>query len=328
MRTALTADRSISLSQGLLILCLVYVAAAAMAFPQTFLLVAGQYPIFRFFVFVPVILGVGLLSAAFAYRPRAPLAFMREKIAARGQGALIIIATLIVSATAFTTLKHEYSKLVPFFADPALAEMDRMLHFGDPWVWLRKILPSSLDYPLFLLYSVMWFMELLAGVLTAAFLADRQLRERYLATFAVSVILLSSAVRVFASSAGPVLYDRIHGGSRFAELTASLQASPAGQRVLDISKYLHDSYATDTTVLGTGISAMPSLHVAVAFINALFFARLGRLPSLLGWSYFAVILFGSVYFGWHYAIDGYVSIAVVFACWIVSGKLSRTSGTI
>ncbi|TIN21837.1 MAG: hypothetical protein E5Y31_19780 [Mesorhizobium sp.] len=36
--------------------------------------------------------------------------------------------------------------------------------------------------------------------------------------------------------------------------------------------------------------------------------------------YVALILFGSVYSGWHYAIDGYVSIALVILIWWITGK--------
>ncbi len=325
MGQVLEIARENGVSRNLFIVCVLYSITAAVCFPATFALVFSQYPIFRFFVFIPVILAGGLLLAGFIHQPRAPFAFMRRKLTERGAGALIIVGALIVSATAFTTLKHEFSRLVPFFADPVLADLDAGLHLGDPTQWLRALLPSALEYPLFFLYSVTWFAEVIAGVVTAAFLADEGLRERYLASFAFATIGLSTAVRLVLSSAGPVFYDRIHGGDRFAELTASLQDSVAGQHVLAITDYLHTAYATDTTVLGTGIAAMPSLHVALAFLNALFFARLGRVASILGWSYFAAILFGSVYFGWHYAVDGYVSIAVVLTIWLAFNRVEQAA---
>lgn len=315
MYAAMSAERA-GVSRWLFLLCLLYTAAAALCFPSTFILVLKQYPFFRFLVYVPPLLAGGLLCAALLHQPRAPFSFIRQKLAERGKGAATIIAVMVLSATAFTTLKHEYAKLVPFFADPLLASLDARLHGEDPWRMLRGLLPSALEFPLFLLYSVLWFAEVIAGVITAAFLADRGLRERYLATFTFTVLSLSTAVRLMLSSAGPVFYDRIHGGARFADLIASLEASGAGRAVLRITGYLYTSYATDTTVLGTGIAAMPSLHVALAFLNAMFFSRFGRAAAVLGWSYFAVILFGSVYFGWHYALDGYVSMAVVLTLWL------------
>ena len=41
---------------------------------------------------------------------------------------------------------------------------------------------------------------------------------------------------------------------------------------------------------------------------------------MAGWSFAALILFGSVYAGWHYAVDGYLSISVVSLLWYLTGR--------
>jgi hypothetical protein len=68
-----------------------------------------------------------------------------------------------------------------------------------------------------------------------------------------------------------------------------------------------------------GISAMPSVHVAVAVL----FAVLGwRTAAWLGWlftGYACVVLIGSVHLGWHYAVDGYVSAVVAPLIWALTG---------
>lgn len=323
MQFVLTFAQSLTLSQRLLFFCAVYCSLAAVAFPETLLTVIERRSILNMGVVILFILMAGLFSVTLLNQPRSPIAFMRRRLVERGTGAAVIIVALFVSSSVFTSLKYEYSTRIPFFADSMLAAADNALHFGDPWQWLRAVLPAILDYPLFVLYSIGWFMEVILAVATAAFLTDRGLRERFLACFTIGVIVLSSAVRVFLNSAGPILYDRIHGGDRFAGLVTALQGSPSGSGTLGISDYLFTSYATRTEMLGTGISAMPSLHVALAFLNALFFARLGRLPRFFGWTYFGIVLFGSVYFGWHYALDGYVSIAVMAALWWVFGQAER-----
>ena len=38
-------------------------------------------------------------------------------------------------------------------------------------------------------------------------------------------------------------------------------------------------------------------------------------PAIAGWTFAAIIMFGSVYTGWHYALDGYLSFIVVTAIW-------------
>lgn len=46
---------------------------------------------------------------------------------------------------------------------------------------------------------------------------------------------------------------------------------------------------------------MPSVHVAIATLNAFYLARLNRWLGVAGWAFAIFILFGSVYTGWHYA---------------------------
>lgn len=323
VEAVLTLAREPSRSAKIAGFCLIYAAIALILFPATFAAVLGAYPILRYYALIPPFLFAGFLIAAIRHQPRAPIGFMRDKLADRGLGAVLTIATFIIGATAFTTLKHEYSLLTPFFADPLLADADAALHFGDPWRHLRAITPAALDGLLFSLYSQLWFLELLATVLYAAFAANRDDRERYFATFAATAIVLSSVVRLAGSSAGPVFYDRIHGGGRFADLTATLLASPAGPKMLEVTNYLFESYTTHRSVLGTGIAAMPSLHVAFAFLNALFIASRSRIAGYVAWAYAGVILYGSVYFGWHYALDGYVSILFVALVWWWMSRLQN-----
>jgi len=318
LETILTLAREPGKSAKTAGFCMGYVALAVLFYPSTFVSVLGQYPIARYYVVIPPLLLVGLLAAALLHRPRSPLGFMRDKLAHRGVGAALILGVFIISATAFTTLKHEYSFLAPFFADPLLADMDQALHFGDPWKHLRAITPEALDPVLYSLYSQLWFVQVVATVLYAALVAERSQREHYFASLALSAILLSSIVRLAGSSGGPVFYDRLHGGTRFADLIVALQNSPAGPKTLALSNYLYDSFATNTSVLGTGISAMPSLHVALAFLNALFISSRSRIAGYAAWTYAALIMFGSVYFGWHYALDGYVAIAAVLFFWRLS----------
>lgn len=51
-----------------------------------------------------------------------------------------------------------------------------------------------------------------------------------------------------------------------------------------------------------GISAFPSMHVAMAVLFALYATRRSRLAGLLMWAFAAIIMVGSVVLGWHYAV--------------------------
>jgi membrane-associated phospholipid phosphatase len=68
-----------------------------------------------------------------------------------------------------------------------------------------------------------------------------------------------------------------------------------------------------------GISAMPSLHVAVAVLLAIVAWNCSWRIGLLATGYTVVIGIGSVVLGWHYAVDGYVGTALAACCWIAAG---------
>lgn len=76
-------------------------------------------------------------------------------------------------------------------------------------------------------------------------------------------------------------------------------------------EYLWTLYQSGTIGLGSGISAFPSMHVALATVVALYAWEWSRKLGFVAWVYVAFILCSSVYLGWHYAIDGYASIVVV-----------------
>lgn len=66
---------------------------------------------------------------------------------------------------------------------------------------------------------------------------------------------------------------------------------------------------------GSGISAFPSVHVAIAALLALYGWERGPLWAALSGAYCLIILFLSVYLGWHYAVDGYFSILALWLMW-------------
>ena len=107
-------------------------------------------------------------------------------------------------------------------------------------------------------------------------------------------------------------------GDRFAHL-------PLEPWVRTAASYLWYQYAHEGGEIGGGISAMPSLHVAIAAWVALVFRAYVSRAQIIGWAWFAAILFGSVYLGWHYAVDGIVAVAISFGAWAIAGGNLSTS---
>ena len=71
----------------------------------------------------------------------------------------------------------------------------------------------------------------------------------------------------------------------------------------------------------SGISAMPSMHVAICVLFGLWVTRFRKLAlTVLAWSYAVAIYIGSIHLGWHYATDGVVSAICVLAIWWTTGR--------
>ncbi|TGP22385.1 MULTISPECIES: phosphatase PAP2 family protein [unclassified Mesorhizobium] len=305
---------------GVAALCLMYAAAAILVAPGTYFAMLTEYTLRKYSLAIPLFTLFGMAGAAIVSQPSSPLTFTLEKLRHRGKGALIVVGIFILCAAAFSTIKHVTPLYVPFFADPFLARLDAAIHAGDPWRLTHAVFPPQLEPGLFILYGPVWFIQMVGMVLVAAFTNDGAYRARYFFSLLLVAVILGSVIRIIGSSAGPIFFERIVGSDRFDELMSVLAATPSGKAMIATSDYLYTSYAHHRTVFGTGIAAMPSLHVAVALLNALFLSRFGRITGYWGWFYFSAIMFGSVYFGWHYAIDGYLSIVVTLLIWRYSGR--------
>ncbi|RUU06817.1 hypothetical protein EOD23_12380 [Mesorhizobium sp. USDA-HM6] len=305
---------------GVAALCVMYVAAAIAVAPGTYFAMLTEYTLKKYSLPIPLFALFGMAGVAIVSRPSSPLTFTLEKLRHRGKGALIVAGLFVLCAAAFSTIKHVTPLYVPFFADPFLAWLDATIHAGDPWRLTHTVFPPQLEPSLFILYGPLWFIQMVGIVLVAAFINDGAYRARYFFSLLLVAVILGSVIRIIGSSAGPIFFERIVGTDRFNELMFALAATPSGKAMITTSDYLYTSYAHNRTVFGTGIAAMPSLHVAVAFLNALFLSRFRRGIKYWGWFYFSAIMFGSVYFGWHYAIDGYFSIIATIVIWRYSGR--------
>ena len=68
---------------------------------------------------------------------------------------------------------------------------------------------------------------------------------------------------------------------------------------------------------------MPSMHIAMACWLALTLRAASPRWQWAGWTYLALIWFGSVHLGWHYASDGLVGIAGALLVWRTADAIAR-----
>ena len=220
----------------------------------------------------------------------------------------------------FTSLKNLIPVMHPYAWDVALAEWDKTLHGGfHPWQLLQPLLGHPLITTAMNLSYNVWFVVLHTVLLWQAFsVRAPRLRMQFFLTFVLAWILLGTVAATLLSSAGPCYYGRVTGlEDPFAPLMAYLgtvnESYPLG--ALSAQEYLWKIYRQSGFAMGSGISAMPSMHMAMIFLCALVGWRHARVLGI-GLAVFALlIMVGSVHLGWHYAIDHYVAIAGVWLIW-------------
>lgn len=94
---------------------------------------------------------------------------------------------------------------------------------------------------------------------------------------------------------------------------------------IDVQDLLWSAYNGRETGLVKGISAMPSMHVAIVCLFVLLGWRVNRIAGIGFTIFAAIIMVGSVHLGWHYAIDGYLAIILTFLIWRAVGFLVKRS---
>ena len=312
-------DRLTDISCKLMALCLGYVLVAALIWPVAYGDMLRIYLV-QLVVMGPMALLFILAPVAIVASPRSPMRFIVGQMRSNARRAGVVALIFVLSLAAYTTYKINIPKIVPFYGDKALADLGELLHGSAPWRIVHAIDSDALAWLVDITYSKIWFLEWFGMVLYAALYANKALHLRYLVALALTTIVSGTLLATLFSSAGPVFYDQLYNDTRYADLLAALRQRPYNEHVLYYSDYLMRSYLTGTPALGSGISAMPSMHVAIATLNAFYLLRLNRWLGVVGWAFALFIFFGSVYTGWHYAVDGYVAMLVVAVIWQRSGS--------
>ncbi|RWA99471.1 phosphatase PAP2 family protein [Mesorhizobium sp.] len=296
------------------VLFFAYVLAAVTTQPGLFLQNLREFSLNIMFSLLPLGLLV-TVGTSVASQPQAPLQYLLRHGRTVGVRLLTTAVGVTFGIAAFWTLKFQIPMIVPFYLDPSLATLDRALHSGDPWQWMHWLIEDRAMGALILIYFPAWLFLYFACIALAAVHGDPLTRRAYFRTFAAIYAGLGTLMAVGAASVGPIFYDRYYGGDRFSGLIDALRSNEASTPVLQIADRLFIAYSSGAEDIFAGISAMPSVHLAVATLNALFLRRISATAGAFGWVFVALTAIGSVYLGWHYAVDGYMAIGTVVVIW-------------
>lgn len=204
------------------------------------------------------------------------------------------------------------------------ANADRLMFGDDAWRLLHAIFPPALASAWTFFYAVVWgFALVFSGTLVAAFAS-----RRFTATFFTAMMLswlLGGVVMAYGiSAAGPVfahLADPDLTGRFLPLRTELMRLLGEDDPIMKTQRYLAARMNMKVALKGGGISAMPSMHIATATILVLAALKTRWLSlALLFW---VTTFFGSVYLGYHYAVDAPVAALVAAICWKMALRIYR-----
>lgn len=219
----------------------------------------------------------------------------------------------------FTVAKTALVTLESFHWDAPFAWLDAAIFGVDPWRLTFGLIGTEAGRALELLYTAGWGLGMAFVQVFVVLAASRRFAGRFFLAMNLCWLIGGIAMAYLTPAAGPVfahLFDPALAG-RFAPLHAALESQLlADGPILRTQSYLVSALGTPDVQPGGGISAMPSIHVAVAAVYVLAAWRTRWSAAAI---IFAVLIFlGSVHFGYHYAVDGVIAVGVAAVCWMAA----------
>jgi hypothetical protein len=264
-----------------------------------------------------MLLELHLVIGSFVGMVRAADGRLREWLRHRALPALAGGVLFILFFTAFGAWKHAFWRWGWFAWDSTFANWDRWLHFGRfPHEWLGALVAEPAISQLFDWLYFAWGLIMVGTLSAVLWAAPTERCRQFVLTFLGTWIVIGSILAPLLGSVGPVFYSRlVTGPDVYSELVSAIQSTKSAE----VQELLWRATNTTGFIPATGISAMPSVHIAQAALIALLawtsrwwvFRALGIL-FLVGMQIATVVL------AWHYAIDGYVAMALTWGMWRMS----------
>jgi hypothetical protein len=221
---------------------------------------------------------------------------------------MIVLTTFVLLGTSNITLL-------------SLTLIGKVTAWRDPFFW-------ALEQPLFdglsrlpvdavawdRLYHSAWGIELVAAF--ALVIVARG--PRIVVHYCVSLILLFYVGRwlgLFNPVMGPAFYRPEAFGYLDGSVSATAMREVAATFALPPDQAIHKG-----GVLLGGVSAMPSLHVAMVAVTAYWMAMARRWTLWLTGPWVLLVWTSTVVLGWHYVLDGAGGILLAGACAVSTGR--------
>ena len=238
----------------------------------------------------------------------------------------MLLGALVVgtSSSLFMALKIAIPALIPFWLDGRLAASEVGL-FGIDAYQLLDALFGRTTMVVDRIYGF-WLPVQLIVLFSLIVAPPSRAKTQALTAYAAAWFLLGVVAATLLSSAGPIFFDRAFGGERFAPLHQILETRGASM-ILATSDAMWSAHVSGHPGLVAGISAAPSMHIAISFWILLAAREFAPRAVPLAAAYFAFMWIASVQLGWHYTSDGLVGVAGMAALWSLSKRLPYQSSS-
>jgi hypothetical protein len=280
----------------------------------------GQYPFVIFSIAIALLLCLLRPLQLVCSRHPAPLRQIREDIINNRYWLLMVLAMLVLIPQTLdeaTQIKRLIPEIQPFYADPIIISIEHAVLGTDAWRLTHAVFGRTATRFIDLIYGL-WHLVNIAALCWMILTRNREFQFQAVLSYQLAWLVLGGILATAFSSVGPCFYELFTGSHRFAPLMTELRSvnGPEGLNSLVAMKYVFETRGTNA--FGSGISAMPSLHVAIAVFVFLAFRYAWpkqRLLQTLVALYAITIFVGSVHLGWHYAVDGIVGGLGMVAIW-------------
>ena len=265
----------------------------------------------------------------FIDRPESPFRFLAQYAPSRLpiliHGLPLVIA-LVVFMPMFSAMKSAIPLFTQYTWDQTFIYADRVLFGTDPWRILQPVLGHPIITSAISLAYHGWFLLIYAGcTYFAAYVTDEALRRRFFLCFFGTWTICGIAMAIGFASVGPCFTYPLLGIHTFDAQMEYLHR--ANDRfpilVLQVQARLLAWHQSGQHGLGRGITAMPSMHVALATLFWLAVRHVSKRAGYFFAVFLAVIFIGSVHLAYHYAVDGIVAAGVTIALWQLGRLLGR-----
>ena len=225
---------------------------------------------------------------------------------------------------AYTWTKSSIPFVAGYPLDAFWADADRLAFGRDAWRIAHAVSPPSLAVAWTYFYAMVWGFGLaVSGPIIAVF-ASRRFATIFFTALMLSWLVGGVFLACLLSAAGPVFAHLADPSTaeQFAPLRAELMSLLGPQNIVMRTQYvLAATMEHKIAIKGGGISAMPSMHIATA--TTLVLAARGTRWLHAAVAFLALTFFGSVYLGYHYAVDAPVAAIVAVICWKLAERLYR-----